>query len=182
MPANVRRRPAGLADAGTDASRIRGDAPDPRRSPDRKPGRPADDGRPGDAGGHEAFQRIGRIGLSRRRRFVPDDFLLDGQADLSPWHERVLHDRLRRDRRGSWSGIPSLRRRRGFCAVGGRGRRTIRIRRAKGGRTFPHANGGPLDAPDRRGSDLPRRPRSDPSGKPARWFMPASTVSIASPI
>jgi len=30
--------PAGLADAGTDASRIRGDAPDPRRSPDREPG------------------------------------------------------------------------------------------------------------------------------------------------
>src|SRR6202795_4181802 len=50
MPANVRRRPAGLADAGTDASRIRGDAPDPRRSPDREPGRLADDGRPGDAG------------------------------------------------------------------------------------------------------------------------------------
>src|SRR6266478_4348382 len=52
MPANVRRRPAGLADARTDASRIRGDAPDPRRAPDREPGRTADDGRPGDAGGH----------------------------------------------------------------------------------------------------------------------------------
>src|SRR5258707_8567039 len=60
MPANVRRRSAGLADAGTNASRIRGDAPDPWRSPDREPGRPADDGRPGDAGGHEALQCIRR--------------------------------------------------------------------------------------------------------------------------
>src|SRR5258708_3583170 len=43
MPANVRGRPAGLADAGADASRIRGDAPGPWRSPDREPGRLADD-------------------------------------------------------------------------------------------------------------------------------------------
>ena len=44
----------------TNASRIRGDAPDPWRSPDREPGRPADDGRPGDAGGDEALQCIRR--------------------------------------------------------------------------------------------------------------------------
>ena len=75
---------------------------------------------------------------------------------LSPWHKRVLHDRLRCDRRRPWSGVPSLRRRGGLCTVGGRGCRTIRVHRAKGGRTFPHANGGPLDASNRRCSDLPR--------------------------
>src|SRR6266702_3419788 len=41
MPANVRCRYAGLADAGTSAGRIRGDVPDARRAPDREPGRPA---------------------------------------------------------------------------------------------------------------------------------------------
>ena len=102
------------------------------------------------------FSAIGRIGLSRRRRSVPDDFLLDGQADLSSWHKRVFRDRLRCGRHGSWSGVPSLRRRGGICTVGGRGCRTIRVHRAKGGRTFPHANGGPVDASNRRCPDLPR--------------------------
>jgi len=42
------------------------------------------------------------------------------KLSLSPWHKRVLHDRLRRDRRNPWSSVPSLRRRGGLCAVGGR--------------------------------------------------------------
>src|SRR4029077_15551796 len=44
VPANVRHRSAGLADAGTSATRLRGEAPDPWRAVDREPGRPADDG------------------------------------------------------------------------------------------------------------------------------------------
>src|SRR6476660_4517896 len=145
MSADVRRRSAGLADAGTSASRIRGDAPDTWRASDRELDRPADDERPGEAGGHEPLQFIRRIRLSRRRRSLPDDFLLDGQTDLSPWHKRVLHDRLRRDRHNPWSGVPSLRRWGGLRTVGSRSCRAIRVYRAKGGRTFSHATGGPLD-------------------------------------